>query len=99
LDYFKDKRNAVIPRIGFSIPTIKSVATVAQALTWGEHNGLPLSGNPNRDTMMSKDPEDVRWLTHLSGRICGDLIAVEAVLIIGRRHFYRHAIPKSPWKG
>jgi hypothetical protein len=33
----------VIPRIGFGIPSIKSVATVQGA-------------------MMSKDPEDVRWL-------------------------------------
>jgi hypothetical protein len=37
---------------------------------------------------MSKDPEDVRWLIFawiISDRICGDLIAVESILIIDRR--------------
>jgi len=46
--------------------------------------------------MMSKDPEDVRWLIFAwIISICGDLIAVETILIIGQRYFYRLAISKS----
>jgi hypothetical protein len=53
--------------------------------------------------MMSKDPEDVRWLIFawiISAAVfVVILFAVESVLITGRRYFYRHAIPKSPRKG
>ena len=56
-----------------------------------------------RDAIMNKDPEDrsvVNFcLDHLSDRICGDLIAVESILIIGQSTFINTRYKKLPERG
>ena len=103
MDLFEDKRNVVIPRKSDLASLQLNQLRRCSRRKFDLEDDVPLSDNPSAgfsNEQRSRRRSVVNFcLDHLTDRICGDLIAVESILIIGQSTFINTRYKKLPERG